>query len=152
VGVAAVAHVSGGAAAPSPGVLLASALLLTAAARGAPRRLQSVQARILMAAGLQPALHLAFGLTSDRRPVGVAAMLVAHAAAAAVGAWWLIRGVGGVLSVPERVLAALGQHGSRRLIHPPTSRTLGRGPVGFVRRESWVRSTPRRGPPAPLLP
>lgn len=152
VGVAAVAHVSGGAAAPSPDVLLVSTLLLIVAAKGAPRWLRSVQAQILASAALQPLLHLAFGVTPARPAVGVVAMLAAHAVGFALGAWWLIRGVSAVLAVPERVLAALQRSRVRSLVHSPTSGAHGCHPVEFVSPAAWVRSTPRRGPPAPLRP
>jgi hypothetical protein len=162
---AAVAHTSAGAGAPSPVLVLAAALLAaTACWRASRRRLGPVRCATVTAA-VQAVLHVAFSLGT---PAGASAhaahgpgMLAAHVAAGAAFGVWLAVGEAALWRVATRLAAAVAvavrhlAHRVTALLAPAPAATLrpAAGPDATTRlrrpRHPWLRhAVVRRGPPA----
>ncbi|HSP37873.1 MAG TPA: hypothetical protein VLR26_08970 [Frankiaceae bacterium] len=148
---AVVAHVSGGAALPSP-VLLAAAVTavwaLATVADRLPAPCRTVRLRLAAAVALQPVLHALFDLRVSSGPptATTALMVLAHLTAAGVTVWWLDRGAARLVALAGSVVGRLARSsptimpiGARRPMSAPSLPRLdGRDPLVGLRR---------RGPP-----
>jgi hypothetical protein len=159
---AAVAHTSAGAPAPSPGVVLAVGLLAaTACWRASRHRMGAVRCAVV-SAGVQTALHLAFVAGASGSPGhGGALMLAGHAVAGAAFGVWLAIGEAAfwrtgrrLAAVTAAAVAGLAAGAALLLAGARVATPL---PPARVRAPRSVRPAPRlvlrhavvrRGPPA----
>jgi hypothetical protein len=160
VAAALVAHVGAGAAAPRPVLLLgavAAVAGLAAVAGRLPIRLRT--ARMYLAAGvaLQPVLHGVFELKVPSGHVpgpttAADAMLLAHLAAAGVGAWWLARGAARLVSVLEGLTALLVPARPALTVIPAKAVAVSIPAAVQIGSRLLLASVSRRGPPVRVQP